>query len=60
LAKTRSFINTVFQICFRICQENHIGLKLNGKHQLLSFDDNANQLWDNLEIIKKNRNFNWY
>jgi hypothetical protein len=35
-------------------QENQVGLKLNGAHQLLAYADDVNQLGDNTENIKKN------
>jgi hypothetical protein len=35
-------------------QENQVGLKLNGTHQLLAYADDMTLLGDNLETIKKN------
>jgi hypothetical protein len=36
-------------------QENQVGLKLNGRHQLLAYaDDDVNLLGDNTDNIKKN------
>jgi hypothetical protein len=35
-------------------QENQMGLKLNGTHQLLIYADEVNLLGDNLSIVKKN------
>jgi hypothetical protein len=35
-------------------QENHLGLKLNGTHQLLVYVDDVNPLGDNKDIIRKN------
>jgi hypothetical protein len=48
------FITAAFQLCFRNLQENHVGLKLNGTHQLLPNADDVNLLQDNIDIIKKN------
>jgi hypothetical protein len=35
-------------------QENQVGLKLNGTHQLLAYGDDVNLLGDNIDIIEKN------
>jgi hypothetical protein len=35
-------------------QENQVGLKLTGTHQLLSYADDVNLLGDNADTIKKN------
>jgi hypothetical protein len=54
----RCSITTAFKLCFRNAirkvQENHVGLKLNGTHQLLAYADDLNLLGDNIDTIKKN------
>jgi late competence protein required for DNA uptake (superfamily II DNA/RNA helicase) len=35
-------------------EENQVGLKLNGSHQLLAYADDVNLLWDNIDTIEKN------
>jgi hypothetical protein len=35
-------------------QENQVGLKLNGIHQLLAYNDDVNLLGDNMDTTKKN------
>jgi hypothetical protein len=35
-------------------QENQVGLKLNGTHQLLAYADDVNLLRDNIDTIEKN------
>jgi hypothetical protein len=35
-------------------QQNQVGLKLNGTHQLLAYADDVNLLGDNIDAIKKN------
>jgi hypothetical protein len=42
----------------RKVQENRVGLKLNGKHQLLAYADDMNLLGDNIDTIKKKTNYN--
>jgi hypothetical protein len=38
----------------RKVQENQVGLKFNGTHQLLAYADDVNLLGDNVDTIKKN------
>jgi hypothetical protein len=39
-------------------QENQVGLKFDGTHQLLAYADDVNLLGDNIDTIKeKKRNF---
>jgi hypothetical protein len=42
------------ECAIRKVQEKRVGLKLNGTHQLLVFDDYVNILGDNIDAIKKN------
>jgi hypothetical protein len=38
-------------------QENQVGLKFNGTHQLLAYADDVNLVGNNIDNINKNRNF---
>jgi hypothetical protein len=46
--------NFALKYAIRNDQENQVGMKLNGTHQLLVYADNVNLLADNIDTIKKN------
>jgi retron-type reverse transcriptase len=50
--------NFALEHAIRKVQKNQVGLKLNGTHQILAYAGDVNLLVDNIDTIKKNRNFN--
>jgi hypothetical protein len=51
------FFNFALEYAIRKVQENQLGLKLNGTHQLVAYADDVNLLGDNIDTVKETREF---
>jgi hypothetical protein len=50
--------NFASEYAIRNVQENQVGLKLYGIHQLLAYADDVNLLSDNINTVKETENLN--
>jgi hypothetical protein len=57
-ALTPLLFNFALEYAIGKVQENQVGLKWNGTHQLLAYAADVNLLGDSMETIKKYRNLN--
>jgi hypothetical protein len=53
-ASSPLLFNFALEYAIRKVQENQVGLKLNGTHQLLIYADDLNLMGDNVDAINKN------